>query len=431
MHLPPSSPLIFMNELFPSLDIINKIVKENVGFTMAITEASRKNKYDANDRRVLSSVVGCALRHYLVLNARYESICNGNKEHATAFALAVSNLLFSKVVEYNDTINFLKETTSDQELVNREIELIDKFLNGEALIPSELDPNCLEFLSFRYNTPLWIVKMWRKHYGYKVLRKLLIAHSKHFSNYARLNKEYIDEERFLNENKNFTKYESFPNFYHFDERNGIKKTNAFLAKQIYVYSIPFDEIIEKSEADSFRGIAVYSDNPNAFLCGLAANLTSYVELDYLIGQQQTYFEVKNQKIHYNLKNVHLYEGQPSSLITCISKKVHSFYVLPISSNFFLLRNTPDYFIHFNQNSLDEILLKQSDALEEASKFIEDDGFLTYVVPTLSEKETHGIINKFLENHKDFVLIEDKIIFPFSEYDTTEYYAILKKVVSND
>ena len=133
---------------------------------------------------------------------------------------------------------------------------------------------------------------------------------------------------------------------------------------------------------------------------------------------------------FNLKNIHLYEGGPESGITCFSKKVHTFFVFPDSSKFFLLRNTPDYFIHFEQNSLDGLLRDQAIALEEGSKFVEDGGYLAYYVGTISEKESHGIVEKFLAAHPEFSLVNEKRIFPFSEYDSTGYYAVLRKAETN-
>lgn len=415
-----------MRELFTALNVLDKITNEKVGFSIAISDACKNEKIDGDHRKDLSSFVGCALRHYLILNYRYSLLENRNEKLANAFILAASNLLFTKKANLESTSSFLKEVTKDEKMYEKMMDLINKFMSGEDLIPSELDPNCLEFLSFRYNTPLWMVKMWRKHYGYKIMRKILIGNSKHFSNFARTNQEYCEsDERFLIENKEFSKTD-YEHFYRFNEKNGIKKTSAFLNKQIFVYPIVFDRILKNADTDSLRGIAGYSSTPNALICALAANLSSYVTMDYLVGKQQAYFDIKSQKLHYNLKNVHLYEGEPSGLITCISKKVHTFFVLPESSNFFLLRNTPDYFVHFEQNSLDGLIQKENEAIKEAAEFVEDGGYLVYIIPTISEKESHGVITTFLKEHEDFSLVEDEQIFPFSEFETSLFYAILKK-----
>lgn len=419
-----------MKPLFTAFEVLDKITKEHEGFSTAISGVCKTHKIDEEHRKDLSSLVGCALRHYLILNYRYSLIENREENHANAFILAASNLLFTKKVNHDDTSSFLKETCNGSDLYKSEMELINKFLDGEELIPADLDPNCLEFLSFRYNTPLWMVKMWRKHYGYKIMRKLLIGNSKHFSNFARTNPEYISDEQFETENPHFTKT-NYEHFYHFEEKNGIKKTNAFVNKQIFVYPIPFDEIIKLADTDSFRGIAAYSSTPNSLISALAANLSSYVEMDYIIGKQQAYFDIKTQKTHYNLKNCHLYEGQPSTIVTCVSKPVHTFFVIPESSNFFLLRNTPDYFVHFDQNSLDGLLEGELNALNEAAAFVENGGYIAYIIPTISEKESHGIIKKFMEIHPEFSLVKDEQIFPFSEFDTSLFYAVLRKEIKND
>lgn len=426
-----SSPqqLINMERLFTALKVLNKITEDKTGFFVAVSE-SCKSKYLENNKSIITALVGCALRHYLVLESRFSSLGVNDYNSKNACILVTSNLLFAKKVIEKDSLEFLKENIKEEELLNNVNELIKEFLNGKELIPEDLDPNSLEFLSFRYNTPLWLVRMWRKHYGYKIMRKVLIANAKHFNNYAKVNTEMIQEEQFANENPDFSKTD-FDGFYLYNQKTALKKSRQYLDKQVYLYPMIFDEMIKDSEADNFRGIAAYAATPNNLISALAAHLSSYVEMDYLIGKQQAYFEIKQEKYHFNLKNVHLYEGSPSNAITCVSRKVHSFFVMPDSSKFFLLRNTPDHFIHFEQSSLDGLIQDQLSALKECGELVEDDGLLIYAVPTLSEKETKVLVNKFLSENKNFILVNDKQAFPFTKYDTTMYYAVMRKVGSND
>ena len=413
-----------MKILFTALDALQKIVNDKKSFSSAVKEAC-KGKVSEAARKDVTTVVGCALRHYLILEHRFLEVLKDENQYVLPCILATSNTLFAKKVSDGETEKFLRESIEKEDTLNNVLDLYHAFKDGEPLINKDLDPNCLEFLSYRYNTPFWIVRMWRKHYGYKDMRRILMANSKHFNNYGRINNEYIDEEKFERENKTFQKTQ-FDKFYLYTEKGKVKSSFQYLNKLVYVYPIVFDEIIKESDADSFRGIAAFANTPNALVSALSANLTSYFEMDFLIGKQQAYFETKQEKNLYNAKNVHLYEGPSSSGITCFSKKVHTFFVLPDSSKFFLLRNTPDYFIHFDQNSLDGLIQEQLQALEDSAEFVEDGGYLVYYVATNSEKENHGIIEKFLENHKEFSLQNEKRIFSFSEYDSTCYYAILRK-----
>ena len=419
-----------MKRLFTALKVLERIVNDKKSFSVAINDTCRKEKIGGDTRKEITTLVGCALRHYLILDSRFSAICKDEKQMTFAAVLGASNILYAKKVSKEDTNKFFKEIITNADYLKQVNELITSFENGEPLINKDLDNNCLEFLSFRYNTPLWLVKMWRKHYGYKIMRKILIANSKNFNNYAKVNLEFIDQERFERENPIFTKT-SFDKFYLYQDKGQVKKSIQYIDRLIYVYPMAFDEMVKAADVDSLRGIAAFAGTPNNLISALSSNISSYFEMDYLIGKQQAYFEIKSEKQHYNLKNVHLYEGQADSGIACFSKKVHTFFVVPESSKFFMLRNTPDYFIHFEQSSLDGLIQEQARALEECSAFVEDDGYLVYSVPTISEKETHGIVNQFLNNHPEFVLTTDKQIFPFTEYDFAMYYAVLRKVKSND
>ena len=54
-----------------------------------------------------------------------------------------------------------------------------------------------------------------------------------------------------------------------------------------------------------------------------------------------------------------------------------------------------------------------------------------IIDTVSKKETTGVINNFLNEHKEFSLLKDKMYFPYKKYGGSYYFAILKKEGSND
>ena len=97
----------------------------------------------------------------------------------------------------------------------------------------------------------------------------------------------------------------------------------------------------------------------------------------------------------------------------------------------LLQVLPDYFLRFDIEKLDELIANQSKALNEASAQVEDNGYLLYLVDTISKKETTGVINSFLNDHKEFSLLKDKMYFPYKKYGGSYYFAILKKEGNND
>ena len=262
-----------MKNLFTSSKALKRIIDKKESFSTGVKTACKANNASVEDRKDVTTLVGCALRHYLILENRFNPLCGGNKDYMYHAIVACSNILFARKVSKEESTTFLKNNIEDKEVLDKVIEAINNFDAGEPLIAKELDPNCLEFLSFRYNTPLWIVRMWRKHYGYKDMRRILIANSKHFNNYARLNTEVISAEEFEKGNNLFTKTD-FENFYLFNDKSKVKNTFQYTRQEIYVYPIVFDEMIKEGDTDSFRGIGAYAGTPNGLASALAANLTS-------------------------------------------------------------------------------------------------------------------------------------------------------------
>ena len=105
--------------------------------------------------------------------------------------------------------------------------------------------------------------------------------------------------------------------------------------------------------------------------------------------------------------------------------------MPDSSRLNLLQLLPDYFLRFDINKLDELIANQKLALKEASAQVEDDGYLLYLVDTLSKKESIGVVNELLNENKQFSLVRDKLYFPYKKYGSSYYFAVLKKHKNND
>jgi 16S rRNA (cytosine967-C5)-methyltransferase len=68
------------------------------------------------------------------------------------------------------------------------------------------------------------------------------------------------------------------------------------------------------------------------------------------------------------------------------------------------RRNPDLKLRFSQNDLDELVQKQADILDTASKLVKPFGRLIYATCSVLKNENDLQINHFLETHPDFELI---------------------------
>ena len=72
-----------------------------------------------------------------------------------------------------------------------------------------------------------------------------------------------------------------------------------------------------------------------------------------------------------------------------------------------IRRHPDKIYTINENILKEFASKQINILNEYSKFVKKEGILVYVTCSLFDIENIEVVNKFLENNKNFIPFETK------------------------
>lgn len=405
-------------------DILQKIIVEKIPFSLALKQAFKKGDISKEDRSVISAVVGCALRHFIVMERLIkDAYPNIENDGFVALLVAFSNAMFIKKMNQEEcnalAQSFLKE--DDQPVKD----FIAPYLEDKKLVPEEIEVGSFDFLSYRYNTPMPIIKMWNKQFGSLTTSRILKANSKPSPVVLRINNVKISDEDF---------FAQFPEFEAGDVKGialykgeGKFKNSQVYEKQLgYPLTPAFKEMLDEGDVDLLRGFAVYAEYPNDLLVELSSRFENINNVEFVAGSYSAFINTKNALAKSNIFGVNVYEAGVSSIITCISKPVHTFLVMPESSRLNLLQVLPDYFLRFDIEKLDELIANQSKALQEASAQVEDGGYLLYLVDTISRKETMGLINEFLRNNENFSLVRDKQYFPYKKYGGSYYFAVLKK-----
>ena len=427
-----------MNNLLTlSHNILLDIIEKDLPFSLAVGNATRPVKGKTINPEIkngATTFVGCALRHQIIFDElvrrSFGELPNRVK---SGLYLYLANKVFLEKVDEKEAFEFMKQKFIDSEVEfdNAKFDSLDKATDDKSkLVPSEYDQKSLEFLSFRFNTPLWLVKMWKKQFGPQLTYPILLANSRGIDTVYRVNTSLINEDAFVQSNDKFAKTETKGLVSYVGEKF-LKKEIIAHCEYVFEYSRGYKKLFDSLDCDPIRGIAFYSGlSTNAFL-ELMAQFSKDVKFEIVAKKGEPYFSAKKLADRNNLANVAIYEAEPSSIITCISKQVHTFIVMPESSNFAQIRVTPDYLLHFKKETFDQVLAAQKEALEEASQFVEENGNLVYAVPTINHKEGRAQVINFLNTHKDFKMVEDRQIFPFDKLDSTLYYAILRKEESTN
>ena len=405
-------------------EILQKIIIENVPFSLALKQAFKRGDVTKEDRPVVSAVVGCSLRHYFVLDRIFkDAYPHLESEGLIALYIAFSNALFIKKLD-QDECNALAQSFLKEEDVPF-VSFLAPYLEDKKLVPEDVEVGSFDFLSYRYNTPVSVIKMWNKQFGQVITSRILKANSKPAPVVLRINNNKISDEDFFKEYPDFASTD-IPGIAIYNGDGKFKNSPVFEKQLANILTPAYKEMLDEGDVDLLRGLAVYSEYPNDLVVELTSRFPSLNDIDFVAGSYSAFINTKNSLARAGIKGINVYEAGASSIVTCISKPVHTFVVMPDSSRLNLLQVLPDYFLRFDIQKLDELIANQGEALQEASAQVEDGGYLVYLVDTISKKETMGIINEFLKGHPEFVLTREKLYFPYKKYGGSYYFAVLKK-----
>ena len=129
-------------------DILNRIINENTPFSLALKQAFKKNEVSKEDKANISAMVGCVLRHYLVLSnvisKQYPAL---DSVGVIALMIAFSNALFIKKLDQEDCNKEAQQYLKDEDVKVQDF--IEPYLAEKKLVPENIEVGSFEFLSYR------------------------------------------------------------------------------------------------------------------------------------------------------------------------------------------------------------------------------------------------------------------------------------------
>lgn len=409
-----------MHQFNIAIEVLDSILDKQIPFNLATKNVLDKYSVPLDERNNVTGLVGCELRHHLL----FETLINEELELEEGISRSAILLLLANHHFYNKYDEQELLAISSKE-TNLEVKVLQQFLDNHQdkneLIPAKYQKGSFEYLSLRYNTPVWLVKMLNKHYGRGLAFKVLQINTRPVVQSYKING--IEQGKVLL-NPNFTAA-PVDDMVLYVGKGSAKGTDFYKNKEIIPEKMAFKTILDSINVKPMSSIAYFSGYSNTMYIDLALRVPE-CHIDVISPDITLATEVRRHISIYGLKNVTPFEEKAANLLACISNKVDYFFMLARNSNFELLRTNADYFLRFSRDELDGIMNEQRYSLEEAASLINDGGELIYMIPTLNKKESKQIINEFLLIHRDFSLIEERQHFPFEELNSTLYVARMVK-----
>ena len=399
-------------------DMLHLIIFDDQSFDHALKTYQKSVNFSDEVRKVIASLVGASLRHYFVFeHIKKENNLELNENETCAFYLLLANYLFVKKVEHEKLFTLAKGSFLDLELYTH-INTIIHGLQIDSLINKEINSFSPEYLSLRYNTPSWLIKMWAKHYSKGIALKILKANNKLPLKVYRVNSDYVTVEEVLSDYENYAP-SPIADVVIKTQRSTIKDDDALNNYDLFRTSMGVKYVLDQLPDEIYENVAIYQGEALESLpLEVLMKITKFNSLDIIVENQRDYNRFLRQLKKYSTKDTYLYlNNNVPSFEPYIGKKVDYFFLMPKSSNFNAIRKYPDFFIHFKQSDLDLLTQKEKALINESLKFINDGGKLIYIVSTLSNKEGRKLIAEVLSENSNLSLEDERQLFPFENLDT--------------
>ena len=163
-----------MQEFDLAQKVLNDILVNDVQFNDALKKLFQADPAIRPLRGSVAGLVGCELRHHLLFTHLVEEakIEGLTEEEKMAIKLALADIYFFKRIALEDMKKVLSEKIGEEKMEKLE-PLFAKAETPNEFIPAEFLKTSNKYLSLRYNTPEWVLKIWQ-HFGdgqtYRILK---------------------------------------------------------------------------------------------------------------------------------------------------------------------------------------------------------------------------------------------------------------------
>ena len=413
-----------MQEFDLSEKVLEDIIINGTQFNEALRKLFQADVNIRPMRTFVAGLVGCELRHHILFEYLLKEYTDITPEEKRALCLGLANLCFYKHISKEETLMILgkKVEPSRFEKVKPLLERMD---GDTPFIPENISKSTNRYLSLRFNTPEWVLKIF-EHYGYGVTYKILKKNSRPFSSYVRVRTSVKSPENVIKEYPDFKKT-NIEGILTFEGKTSLRKNPLIKDGTLFKEKPITKELIDTYSIEEPKELFVYNANQDSsILKEIIEHYGSSIGINMGVPSIEKYADVTRLIRQKELKNVNFFASSLDSLLVSISRPQDLVIAAPDSSNFDLIREQPDYLLHFNKEGMDELFAKEKETLNECAKFVAEDGLLIYVIYTISKKEGHQTILDFLVNHPEFKFVKEEQRFPFEEGETSVYYAVLKK-----
>jgi len=378
------------------------------------------------DKNLISALVYTTLRHQLAARAQWIDLVETKPKEKIALIidLAVIQLFyFDRLPDYavvDESVALAKKDhISSSGLVNAVLRKVVERGKQALLAQDQIATEALNL-----SIPLWIYKLWVKQFGQETAYQIALSMNEEGPLSARINTLKADPQE-IYQDPNVTRGILAP--------LAIRSTKLLLNSEWFkegkiVVQDESSQLVAHftgvKEGDRVLDLCSAPGSKSTAMAAIMNNTGSILACDLYASR----LELVDQQAHRlgvtNLKTLCIDGKQIGQL------NLEPFDVILVDapcSGLGVLRHKPDIKVHLKPATLDTLIVLQKELLNAVAPLTKVEGTLVYSTCTLNRKENEAQIARFVSDHPEYVLIQERLILP-SEMDSDGFYmAKLKRL----
>ncbi len=398
-----------------AVKILNRIDRTDAYLDKMLDKELRNNELASNDKALLFEIVHGVIRNLgridWVLTGFYKgkfSKCIPNVKNAMRVAL-YQIMFLDKVPEYaavNEAVNFVKKLQGERSANITNGVLRNIIRSKDKIRYPKREEDLLGFLSAYYSHPSWLVKRWLSRYSNEFTEDLLKANNQKPKLTLRVNRivtNLSEMELLLNsENLSFSKSKYLPNFIRLSGMSNIVNWEYF---QNGYFSVQDEStgfscfLLDPKPNDRVLDLFAAPGGKTSLLADLMENTGEIVAID----KYESRLKVLEKNIsRLSIKNVKTIEAD--ALEYNDKEKFDKILLDVPCSGLGTIAKKPDIKWRRDISSIRKLTELQPRLLEKGASLLKPGGELVFSTCTIEPEENFEIIEKFLEKHEEFELI---------------------------
>lgn len=419
-----------MNTRSIALEIINDVLNNGAYSNLSLNQKIKENNLNEKDIALLTEIVYGTIKNIMLLDYYLEPYLKIKKPEPwfqNLLRMSVYQLKFlDKVPNYaivNEAVNIAKKKSKAKldKMVNAILRNIIR--NGFRSLDEIKDEKMR--LSIETSYPMWIIDLWERQFGFDITKKICFANMETPLNTARVN---INDE---GATELFQKYEK-----------GLLSKNAIIVSSSIVKLKEYKEgLISPQDEASMYAVEVLNPKSGDIIldmCAAPGGKSLYMaSLMENIGEIHAVdlYEHKIKLIKENIMREKATIIKPkvydATKLTEVYKEETFDKILLDApcSGLGVIKRKPEIKYNRTLNDIYKLVSLQKELINVAGILLKKGGYLLYSTCTLNKLENEEIINEFLNQNKNFELINSKIIYPY-QYNSDGFSIFLLQKIKD-